>query len=30
METELDWVDSLNYLIKQYQEEESDESDGLQ
>jgi hypothetical protein len=30
METELDWVDSLNYLIKQYQEEESNESDGLQ
>ena len=29
IEKEVDWEDELNHLIKQYQEEESDESDGL-
>jgi molybdopterin-biosynthesis enzyme MoeA-like protein len=30
IEKEVDWEDELNHLIKQYQEEESNESDGLQ
>jgi len=29
IEKEVDWEDALNHLIKQYQEEESNESDGL-
>ena len=29
LEKEVDWEDELNHLIKQYQEEESSDSDGL-
>jgi hypothetical protein len=29
VEKEVDWEDELNHLIKQYQEEKSDDSDGL-